>query len=471
MAVIDHDSESLLAGLERTVPQPSEAASSQDALLAFGRRASAHPPLSVLIRDAAELVAEVLGAELAGVGEVTPGGTTLELQLFAMNPQGKPTRLARHEAPLDSNDSQGAFALRTASPVATADLAKETRFDDRFLRAQKVQSAVAVPLHLNAKPFGLLGVYCASARQLDDGDVGFAETIAHLLTASIARTKAEEALHNERTIHSAIAESVGAMILMLDSDGRLVDMNRAGQELTSFSVSEVRDRPFWNVFAVPEETDLVRGIFRGSLNSKVPNEFEGYLLTKEGNRRRVSWSLKSTSDGGAQLIILSGVDQTELMETKEQLEKVKSVAERAARELVDLRRRAGGGEPADPEGDGANGSSGAPAGAFHALEDSMVERRTSRRRAYPFAQRIAPWSGDAPPSPRQFFRVHCKDISEGGIAFFMDRLPDFEDLVMALGHPPKLTHITARVVRVAGVEHNGRHRYLVGCRFTGRLRE
>jgi hypothetical protein len=103
------------------------------------------------------------------------------------------------------------------------------------------------------------------------------------------------------------------------------------------------------------------------------------------------------------------------------------------------------------------------------LEDSMVERRTSPRRAYPFVQKIAPWSGDAPPSPKQFFRVQCKDIAEGGIAFFMERLPDFENLVMALGHPPKLTYITARVVRVAGVQHNGRHQYLVGCRFTGRF--
>jgi PAS domain S-box-containing protein len=476
MTAIDHDLESPFAGRENTLPQPNAATSSQDALLAFGRRASAHPPLSVLIRDAAELVAEVLGADLAGVGEVTTGGTMLELKLFVMDKQGKPSSLAVHDSPLDTTDSMAAFALRTASPVATADLARETRFTDGFLRKQQVRSAVVVPLHLNGKPFGLLGVYSTTVRNLDDDDMGFAETIAHLLTASIARIKAEEELHGERAVKSAITETVGAMILMLDAEGRLVEMNRTSQELTKFSVGEVRDRPFWNVFAVPEETDLVRGIFRSSLNSKVPNEFEGFLLTKDGSRKRVSWSLKSTSDGGAQLIILTGVDQTELMETKDQLQKVKSVAERAARELIDLRRKVSEGGPptgrsARGEVSGASSPANAPVGPFHPLEDALAERRASPRRAYPFVQRIAPWSGDAPPSPNQFFRVQCKDIAEGGIAFFMGRLPDFENLVIGLGHPPKLTYITARVVRVAGVEHNGKHQYLVGCRFTGRLRQ
>ena len=75
----------------------------------------------------------------------------------------------------------------------------------------------------------------------------------------------------------------------------------------------------------------------------------------------------------------------------------------------------------------------------------------------------------AMPSPRDFFEVDCRDISASGIAFVLDRSPSFESLVVALGRPPSVKHFTTRVVRVAQMEQDGRTRYLVGCRFLGRV--
>ena len=42
----------------------------QHAVLAFGRRTNAQPPLAVLLQDAVALVGEILHAPLGGVGEV-----------------------------------------------------------------------------------------------------------------------------------------------------------------------------------------------------------------------------------------------------------------------------------------------------------------------------------------------------------------------------------------------------------------
>ncbi len=97
------------------------------------------------------------------------------------------------------------------------------------------------------------------------------------------------------------------------------------------------------------------------------------------------------------------------------------------------------------------------------------ELRSSPRRDYRYRQKIAPLVDGLRPSKRSFFEVVCRDISAGGISFYMNRLPDFDTLVLALGNEPAVSHFTARVMRVARVEEEGRIRYLVGCRFLGRI--
>lgn len=103
-----------------------------------------------------------------------------------------------------------------------------------------------------------------------------------------------------------------------------------------------------------------------------------------------------------------------------------------------------------------------------------VEKRNRRRRQrLPFnkVQRIAPYDALRLPSAEAMFReVRCHDISALGIAFYWPSRPDFEYLVLELGSPPEVTHITARVVRtviVVGTQSE----HLVGCRFLGRVRK
>lgn len=78
-------------------------------------------------------------------------------------------------------------------------------------------------------------------------------------------------------------------------------------------------------------------------------------------------------------------------------------------------------------------------------------------------------TGGQMPSADKFRPIRCKDISAGGIAVILDNPPDFEHLVFALGLPPAVKHLTARVVRTQTIERNGRTRYIVGCQFVHRV--
>jgi PAS domain S-box-containing protein len=455
---------------------PNPLALRQSAVLAFGRRTSACPDLSVLMRDAVALVAEILKADLCGVGLVGADGTSLRLSVTPIDAQGKPGKPTVHPYSLSDDNAMATAALKAAYPIVTADLATETRDTetrggDRFLQGLGVQAAITVPLHLNANPFGVLGIYSTRPREFTPDDTCFAETIAHLLTASIARVNAEEALRGECARSHAIWESVDTLVMTLDADGKMIDMNPACAETTRFSIQEVRDKTFWSMFAVPNEADLIRGIFRGLKSGLAPSEFEGSLLTKDGNRRYVSWSLKTLCNGQVQSIILAGTDNTERIQAEEELERVKSVVERTTRKLSDLHDEMRELEnTSTAETILADEKTPESPHPFQ-VADSPPDKdfRNSHRRAYPYLQKIAPMINGRMPTSEDFIEVSCNDISGNGVSFFLDQRPDFKDLVVALGCPPMVTFFVARVTRVATIEQDESRKYLVGCRFTRRV--
>ena len=197
--------------------------SRQAAVLAFSRRTNARPCLNILTQDAVALVAEVRArTELSGAGHVVDGHT-LSLRILSSELDAEPIGAVVHESPLRGEDSMAGYALAMAVPVASNDLKSETRFHNRFLCNLGIGSTLTVPLHQNKEPFGSLGVYCRQPRQFTVDNLQFAETIAHLLTSSIARVKAEEALHQERSLAAAILDAVQSLIVVLDADGKIVE--------------------------------------------------------------------------------------------------------------------------------------------------------------------------------------------------------------------------------------------------------
>jgi hypothetical protein len=56
------------------------------------------------------------------------------------------------------------------------------------------------------------------------------------------------------------------------------------------------------------------------------------------------------------------------------------------------------------------------------------------------------------------------------LAFYLGQAPQFETLIVALGRGSDLCHFAARVVRVHQEQRDQGPAYLVGCRFTGRVR-
>jgi PAS domain S-box-containing protein len=144
------------------------------------------------------------------------------------------------------------------------------------------------------------------------------------------RKSAEEALQRERNFVSAVLDTEGALVAVLDLSGGFVRFNRACEQITGFTYSEIKGRPFWEVFLLPEETERVRCIFNDLCAGKFPNRAENYWRTKYGSLRLISWSntVMLNADGKAEYIIATGIDITEQRKAEEDLRRAYDQMER-----------------------------------------------------------------------------------------------------------------------------------------------
>ena len=95
-----------------------------------------------------------------------------------------------------------------------------------------------------------------------------------------------------------------------------------------------------------------------------------------------------------------------------------------------------------------------------------AERRHERRSRFVATQRVAFRRTPGIPDETEFTEVQCHDLTRGGFSFFLPSEPKFQLLVVALGTPPNLIHVSARVTHTEPVlvyESGLVERYPDGC--------
>lgn len=432
----------------------------QEAVVALGRRAVASPASTVLLQDAAALIAEMLELEHSGVAEVAPDGNRLVLRLQPMQTILDAPRTVVHELSGSGEQSLAAYALETGNPVVVEDLAEEKRFRDAVLEAEGFVSGLAVPLRLDKRPFGVLLAGAGWKQSYSLDDTLFAETIAHLTTTTLARADAEQALAEQRRINSDILQTVNALILMLDARGCVLQINRAGCDMTGFTLDEIKGRHIGTVFPVREDSDLFDVIFKKLKRGETSVQYESSLLTKHGQQRHIAWSYAAVTkpDGTLQSIVATGVDVTEQREAESRAQRAEETVERVRRKMAD---QASGRGIAEDE---------APQATWQAFVGEGVhsDRRRRPRRSYPYKQKIAPILDGKLPDLDSLVEIECKDIGPGGFSFLSATPPASDALVVALGSRSRFTYLTADVVHITRVDRDDGHKYVIGCAYTGR---
>ncbi len=125
-------------------------------------------------------------------------------------------------------------------------------------------------------------------------------------------------LKAERDFVNAVLDTVAGFVLVLDSQGRILRVNRAWEAMTGYTLEEVKGHYLWEYLEDAENAEeFLKSPKRGrNMDS------EEYWLTKGNTRRLVSWShtalTRETGIGGH--IVVTGRDITELRQRTQELE-------------------------------------------------------------------------------------------------------------------------------------------------------
>jgi PAS domain S-box-containing protein len=139
--------------------------------------------------------------------------------------------------------------------------------------------------------------------------------------AALEKTRAEVALQAERKLNTAVLDTLDALVVVLDRQGRIVRFNRACERTTGYTFDEVAGKPVWEVLLISEEVEPVKEVFQELQAGDFPNKFENYWTTKSGARRLIAWSNTSIPDdeGSVIYVVGTGIDITERKRAEEAL--------------------------------------------------------------------------------------------------------------------------------------------------------
>jgi two-component system sensor kinase FixL len=112
---------------------------------------------------------------------------------------------------------------------------------------------------------------------------------------------------------SAILNTIGTLIMVLDLKGRVVQFNRACEQSTGQQFDQVKGTPVWELFPEAEDGERFKSAFDHLRTADAPDRGEGHWLTGEAGPRLISWSGTVLLDAKGQVrhIIATGIDITE----------------------------------------------------------------------------------------------------------------------------------------------------------------
>jgi len=145
------------------------------------------------------------------------------------------------------------------------------------------------------------------------------EKVNQLLEIEIEhRIKAQEVLDAEREFISTLLDTVGALVCVLDKEGRIVMFNRACEETTGYRFDEVKGKYVWDRFLVEEDIEPVTQVIRNLQAGQFPSRYENYWLARDGEKRMIVWTnTVLLDDDEVKNIIGTGIDITEKRKIEE----------------------------------------------------------------------------------------------------------------------------------------------------------
>jgi PAS domain S-box-containing protein len=156
------------------------------------------------------------------------------------------------------------------------------------------------------------------------------------------RIQAEQELREERDFAQTLIGTAQAIVLVLDTQGRVVQFNPYLEEISGYSLEEVQGKDWFSTFLPARDQDWVRELFVQAVGDIQTLGNVNAMVTKDGQERQIEWYDKTLKDAKGNVVglLAIGQDVTERRQAQAALQEMHTqleqrVAERT-RELATL---------------------------------------------------------------------------------------------------------------------------------------
>ncbi len=106
---------------------------------------------------------------------------------------------------------------------------------------------------------------------------------------------------------------MGALVVVLDSEGRILRFNPACELTTGYSLEKVQGKCIWDLLLPAPEIDRFRTIFETLRTDLLSQDYQSSWITRHGDQRLIAWTSTLLPGNGetSNYIIATGIDITE----------------------------------------------------------------------------------------------------------------------------------------------------------------
>jgi PAS domain S-box-containing protein/diguanylate cyclase (GGDEF)-like protein len=191
---------------------------------------------------------------------------------------------------------------------------------------------VSIPLVVGGRTLGVMNL-TSSETSFEADDLHVLETVGNQIAIALERahlythmetlvSERTEALQAERNRLSAIVNTTGALVLALDSDGRIADFNPSFELSFGWKLEEVKGRYYWEVYEPPEEVAASRALFDEHILQGVTARAQREWIARDGSRRIIIWSATTLMrpDQTVERVLATGIDVTDLRQAEDKVQ-------------------------------------------------------------------------------------------------------------------------------------------------------
>ncbi len=133
--------------------------------------------------------------------------------------------------------------------------------------------------------------------------------------------RVQEELRHQRDFLERLVETAQVIVLILDTQGCVVQFNRFMQDLCGYRLEEVVGRNWFDVFLPESDAEQLKRLFQHVVGGEEVSGHVNAIKTRDGRQRQIAWWSKTLKDADGRVteVLSIGHDVTALQEAQAKL--------------------------------------------------------------------------------------------------------------------------------------------------------